>query len=255
MGDWRLLFLHRDRLRTATVERRRSAWRRSTSSRRTAPSASSSRRRSPTAPRFRRRPDVAADAEGLQGRRGRRRGRSVRPVPRQHRVADHQRDSAGRTEAVAPAQEDARRHGGRRPDAAVRRREEPDEPEHRRAARRRDADAGHHEAHAPADSGRVRSAEGARQRRRRRDHGNASIETTRENLPGRAAAGRRGAARAVVPGRRVRAAPPAAAGQPRRAAGASRRPSPCGSLPAAPVARTRGRRPLRRRPSTNRSPI
>ena len=74
---------------------------------------------------------------------------------------------------------------------------------------------------------------------------NASIETDAREPAGRAAAGGRDPARAGVPGRRVRAAPPAAAGRPRGAARATRRPSPSLALQRHMRPHAERRRPLR----------
>ncbi len=121
MGDWRLLFLHRDRLRAATVEDvRKVAAKYFKPANRTMglfiPTAQPDRAEiAPT-------PDVVVDAEGLQGQRGGGRGRGVRPVRGQRGIAHQPQRPAGQPEAVAPAQEDARRDRGREPDAAVRRR-------------------------------------------------------------------------------------------------------------------------------------
>ena len=86
MGDWRLLFLHRDRLRTATVEDvRRVAAKYFKPSNRTVgalhpDAAARSRRDAGEA-------GPGVDAEGLQGQRGGGRRRSLRPFAQQHRVA------------------------------------------------------------------------------------------------------------------------------------------------------------------------
>ncbi len=94
MGDWRLMFLNRDRLRavkTADVQR---AWRAYFKpSNRTAglyyPTKEPDRAEIPAPP------DVVAMLNGLQGRRGQGRRRSVRSVERQHRCAHEALDAAG----------------------------------------------------------------------------------------------------------------------------------------------------------------
>ena len=122
MGDWRLLFLHRDRLRAATAEDvRKVAAKYFKPSNRTMglfiPTAQPDRAEiAPT-------PDVVVDAEGLQGQRRGGRGRGVRSLHRQRRVANQPLAAAGQPQAVAAAEEDARRHRGGQPDAAVRRRD------------------------------------------------------------------------------------------------------------------------------------
>ena len=87
MGDWRLLFLHRDRLRAATVEDvRKVAAKYFKPSNRTMglfiPTVAARSRRDCAAARR------GVDAEGLQGQRGGGRGRGVRPVDGERRVSN-----------------------------------------------------------------------------------------------------------------------------------------------------------------------
>ena len=128
-GDWRLFFLHRDRIRQAVGRRRAEGGR-------GVPEAlEPDDRRLPADREARPRRDSAAARRhgaraGLQGRRGRRRGRSLRSLAGQHRGADEALGTARGDEARASAEEDARRDGRRQPHAPVRRREDP-----RRASR------------------------------------------------------------------------------------------------------------------------
>ena len=123
MGDWRLIFLNRDRGRKGDSGRRRA--------RGEAVSETDNR----TIGRYL--PDGAAGplgdsaqpgrrgrAQGLQGQGGGGRRRGVRSVAGQYRSAHHARHAAERLEAGSAAEENARRDGGRRPAAAFRRREE-----------------------------------------------------------------------------------------------------------------------------------
>ena len=219
MGDWRLFFLHRDRIRKVTRGRRAARGARRTSSRRTAPSACSSRRRSPIAPRCRRRPTSAALAQGLQGRRRRRRRRGVRSVARPtSKRAPHGLTLPGGLKLALLPKKTRGDTVVANVDAALRRREEPGESHHGGRLAGAMLMRGTHEAHAPADPGRVRSPEGARQRRRRPDQRQrADRDDARESAGGASRSSPR-CCRSRVPRRGVRAAQAAAPGRARAAA-------------------------------------
>ncbi len=167
-GDWRLLFLNRDRLR-ASHAGRRAARRQGVSEdveltvAEFIPDANPDRATIPPKARCR------GHAEGLQGRCGDGRGRGVRSVAGEHRVARpaHARSPSGMKVSLLPKQTRGnivsatiRLHFGtldrlNGQDAVG-------------GAGHADADARHAEEEPPADPGRVRPPEGARQRRRRR---------------------------------------------------------------------------------------
>ena len=128
-GDWRLLFIYRDRIKAATPGRCRAR-------RAHLPQAGQSHRR-PLHPDREARPGAAAadarlrgDGEGLSGpgHGGRRRG--VRPDARRRRAAHHARHAAVRPQDGVPAEEDAGPVGQRDADAALR------QPRGRERARR-----------------------------------------------------------------------------------------------------------------------
>ncbi len=117
MGDWRLLFLHRDRLRTVSADdARRVAAKYFKPSNRTVgmfiPTPQPDRVEIPAEARPRLAP------QGLQGRRRRRRRRSVRSVTEEHRIA-HGTIAGGRAQDVAADEADAWRHRRRQPDPAI----------------------------------------------------------------------------------------------------------------------------------------
>ncbi len=119
-GDWRLLFLDRDRIRKVTPEDvARVAKLYLKPSNRTIgrfiPEAKPDRSEIPATP------DVVGGAEGLQGQCGGRTGRSVRSVAGEYRCANGARDAAERDEAGAAFEENARRHGERPAQFALRR--------------------------------------------------------------------------------------------------------------------------------------
>ena len=255
MGDWRLLFLHRDRLRKVTRGRRAARGRAYLKpSNRTVglfiPTPTPDRAEIPAAP------DVAALVKDYKGDAAVAAGEAFDPSPA---------NIDARTACAALPRRPASWRCCRRRRAAARSSRTltlrfGDEKsldrtgQHRGAAGRRDADARHDEAHAPADPGRVRPAEGAASTSAAASPtANASIETTRENLPAVLAAGGRSAARAVVPGERVRAAEAAAAGGPRAAAQRSAG-DRGGRAFSVICARTRRTTSATSRPSTSRSP-
>ena len=213
-GDWRLLFLHRDRLRKVTADDVAGAWRPSTSSRRTARSACSSRPRSPTAPRFRRRPDVVAMLKDYKGDAAVAAGEAFDPSPANIESRTHaERHAGGLKLALLPKKT---RGGTVVAQLTLRFGDEKSlmNRSDRGAARRRDADARHDEAHAPADSGRVRPAEGARQRRRRRDPGHGARSRPRaRTCPAVLRLVAEVLREPAFPAERVRAAEAAAAGR------------------------------------------
>ena len=120
MGDWRLLFLHRDRLRAATVEDvRKVAAKYFKPANRTMglfiPTAQPDRAEiAPT-------PDVVSMLKDYKGSAVVAVGEAFDPSAANVESRTSRSAAAGQPEAVAPAQEDARRHGGREPDAPVRR--------------------------------------------------------------------------------------------------------------------------------------
>ena len=152
MGDWRLLFLDRDRIKKVTpddVARVAKAV-----SENVKPDhwpihsdRSSGPRRDPRAAGCKR------DGEGLQGpgRGGARRG--VRSFAGEYRRAHGARDAAERNEARVAFEKDARGDGPCNADAALWRREEPVRQGSRRTDDRADADARDSKAHSAAASG------------------------------------------------------------------------------------------------------
>ena len=124
MGDWRLFFLHRDRLRKVTPEDvQRVAATYLKPSNRTlglfVPTQKPDRAEIPPTP------DVAALLKDYKGDAAVAAGEAFDPSPANIESRTRALDAAGRLEARAAAEEDARRHGRRRDDAALRRREEP----------------------------------------------------------------------------------------------------------------------------------
>ncbi len=111
-GDWRLMFLMRDRIKAVTeADVLRVAKTYLKESNRTLatfiPTKSPDRAEIPATP------DITADAEGFQGFRRRRRRRSLRPQPVQHRIARRAQHPARRHEDVPALAQDPRRHGRR----------------------------------------------------------------------------------------------------------------------------------------------
>ena len=88
-------------------------------------------------------------------------GRGVRSVARQHRQAHQRSNAAGRAEAGAAAQEDARRTVVAQLTLRYGNEKNLIESSGARVTRRQHADARHDQAYAPADSGRARPAQGA----------------------------------------------------------------------------------------------
>ena len=165
MGDWRLIFLNRDEVEKVTPEDvARVAKLYLKPDNRTIglylPEAQPDRSVIPPSP------DVVAELEGLQGQGGHRRGRGVRSVAGQYRIAHHAHHAPQRAKAGSVAQENPRRDGGRGPATSFRRREEPDGKRRGAPHGRQPADARHPEAYAAAVAGRVRQDQGPRERER-----------------------------------------------------------------------------------------
>ena len=169
-GDWRLFFLHRDRVRNVTVEDVQKVAAQvlqivEQDARSVHPDQAARAGGDPGDTGRR------GDAEGLQGRCRDRRRRSIRSFSVEHREPDVAKRHGDRIDDGAAPEEDARRNRGGSARASIRGRKEPDEPHRRRLARRLHAHARHDEADASADSGRARPVEGAHERLRRRDSG------------------------------------------------------------------------------------
>ena len=140
------------------------------------------------------------DAQGLQGRCRDRRRRGLRAVSSQYRKTHQPKRRAVRTGHGAAPEKDARRHRRRAARAAVWERTEPHESRRCRLAHRRHADARDGQKVASADSGRTGPAQGAPERRRRRNAGDGvRRDDARQPGAGVAAPGR-SAARAGIPG-------------------------------------------------------
>ena len=118
-------------------------------------------------PRRERRRD-RRDGARLQGRCGRRGRRGVRPLAREHRSA-HGPQQDRQSAAGPAAEEDARQQRRVAAVPADGRREEPHAPRPGGERGGSHADARNRQAHAPADPGRARPAEGVRQRFGQRD--------------------------------------------------------------------------------------
>ena len=166
-GDWRLMFIGRDRIRAATVDdvRRVAATYLKPVNRTVGvftPIAAPVRAEIPRGAGHR------GAREGLQGRRDRHGRRSLRSLAVEHRCPDVARRPPAGDQALAAAEEDPRRHRGRAVPVELRRRKQPQEPRRRRRAGPGDADPRHGEADAPADRRRDEPHQGERRRRRKR---------------------------------------------------------------------------------------
>ena len=142
IGDWRLMFLDRDRVREVTRRPTRSAPRSTylKSSNRTVGLFMPGEPDRAEIPRAARR---HGDAAGLQGRRGARRRRGVRSDSGEHRLAHDARRAAGRHQARHAAEGDARRRRQRGDPLELRRREQLEGHRPLRGAHDADADARH----------------------------------------------------------------------------------------------------------------
>ena len=147
LGDWRLLFIQRDRVAAVTaadVNRVAKAYFQKPN--RTVglyiPAKESTRLAVPSAPRHR------PGREGLQGRHRRRGGRSLRPLARQSRFPDQDRQR-GRPESRPVAQEESRRDGLARADPALRQRRIAQGPDDRGRNAPRPDDGRHEETRSP----------------------------------------------------------------------------------------------------------
>jgi zinc protease len=229
-GDWRLIFLHRDRLEKVTpadVQRVAAAYLKPAN--RTVavfvPTDKPDRAEIPPAP------DVGLMVGRLQGARRRRRRRGVRSVAGERRRPHPAQHPALGAQAGAGPEDDARQRGGRLAHAAAGRRAFARRTRACRRDARGDARARHAHAHPAAVPRLARPAQGARERRRqrhrrvrqRRDGARDAAGPPPPRRPGRARAG----------ARRARARPAAlrAARQPRGAEVRAHRARP-GGLPA-----------------------
>ena len=169
-GDWRLLFIHRDRI--AKIKRRR---RQPASGRRKyLVSLEPDRRHVPAdgeavASRRSRGAGRRCPRRCLQGGQGDGGGRGVRSDPREHRSARQTSHALQRHEGRAASEEDARRIGGRHVLASLRQREIARRQDDGGQLRRLAHDARHREEVAPGDPRRARQADlAARDRQQRR---------------------------------------------------------------------------------------
>ena len=237
IGDWRLLFLHRDRIDAVTpadVTRVAGQYLKSLQP-----------HPGPVPPHPRAGPGRHAasrgrgrHAPGLQGPGRGGPGRGVRPFPGEHRAAGAAR-AGGEREAGAPAQEDARADGPGGAQPALGYREGARGQERRGGRRWGHAPARHPAALAPGAARRLRQAQGPRGRERRRHRGQRLGGGPRAEPPRGDEAGGRGAARARLRCAGVRAL---AAGAARRARGPAQRAHPEGPhrLLSRPLALPRG---------------
>ena len=242
-GDWRLFFVDRDEVTNVTAaDVTRVAQKYFVRSNRTAgvylPTDHPERA------------DIPHDAgrgeagKGAQGRRGRGVGRVLRPVGGEHSEADDVRCVGHGRQDGGVAEEDARRTGHVRADASLRQRRFTQGADQRHAVPRHDADARHEEAHAPGNRGHAGQTKSQTERERQRRPGDVQHRMRARVGPSGTEAAGRDAARAVVPGRRVRRTQAAGArlpgAGPHRPAGAG---LPDASTQA--VALPQGRRSLR----------
>ncbi len=168
MGDWRLMFLHRDRIEKVTLEQvQKAAEKYFIPSNCTVglfiPEKEPVRVQPPEPP------DVDKLVEGYTGRAVVSQGESFEATPANIDRRTIRGEIGGGLSAGAAAEEDARRPGDGRAQPALRRREQPARQDLRRRARRTDADAGHGEEDAAADPRRDRPDQGADQRQRQRE--------------------------------------------------------------------------------------
>ena len=222
LGDWRLLFLQRDRARGRHRRRRQPRRQDLLPASTTAPSACTSREDEPQRLAIPAAPAARRAGQGLQGRRrSAAAGEAFDPTPAnldaRTKVVD-----AGRAQGGPAAEEEPRRDGVAGADPALRqrgRRSRARRPrpamlpalmmagtkKHDRQALREELDAAGRPHHARAG----RRRPGRRRRRRRRRGGTPgqltfSVEAKRATLPGGPRAARRNPPRAGLPGGRVR---------------------------------------------------
>ena len=209
-GDWRLLYLHRDRLRKVTpedVQRVAKAYLK-TSNLTVAefiPDATPDRAEIPP------KADVAAMLKDYKGDAAMAQGEAFDPSPANIEARVLRRHASVRVEAVPAVETDARQHRERDDPPALRIARPVGGTEPGGRTGDADADARHAEEEPAADPGRARPPQGARERRRRRDRRHRVDRNGPGEPAGGSAAGGRGASRAGLPRRGIRSDQEAAA--------------------------------------------